>query len=335
MSARSWQKVPANGRQTDTRTQVCYTPAPPPDHASLPEPWVCVTPLPLSTFPLHHTDDDGNECACTPAACCDPDDEKTISICLSLSRTHWTHARQAFFGELLEALAVEPGDASGFGFVVSAAKSPGPADMPKLLVKNPADVASAIASGETLLDVDGFKTSGMTARDVKEIVSRASMRVRLTVQCLHGDPKRTVVLWRAWARPLVDLCDRVTREVAASPQEAGPGALQLEASLRHLMRALNDMTSKVQRHSPRLLHLLFLLLFPRLLHRHRHRHPQTHPLPSARLEPNIEVGGTPLYHTQARTHAVSTSKTCAFLTPNSRARRPLFSSITHMQRCDP
>jgi hypothetical protein len=167
---------------------------------------------------------------------------------------------QAFFGELLEALAVEPGDASGFGFVVSAAKSPGPADMPKLLVKNPADVASAIASGETLIEVDGFKTSGMTAKDVKEIVSRASMRVRLTVQRLHGEPMRTVVLWRGWARPLVDLCERVTREMASSPKEAGPGAVQLEASLRHLMRALNDMASKVQTHMLMLVPLLFLVL---------------------------------------------------------------------------
>ena len=261
MTARSWQKVPAPGRHADVRTQVQSTPPQPLPRImtfllgqqALRSSPRSVPVFPLRTMPAHNDVHAGGHARLQLAI---PTAQKP-SVSLTHD-THWTHAIQAFFGELLEALAVEPGDASGFGFVVSAAKSPSPADMPKLLVKNPADVASAIASGETLIEVDGFKTSGMTAKDVKDIVSRASMRVRLTVQRLHGEPKRTVVLWRAWARPLVDLCERVTREMAASPQDAGPGAVQLEASLKHLMRALNDMTSKVQTHM--LLPLLFLVL---------------------------------------------------------------------------
>lgn len=150
---------------------------------------------------------------------------------------------QALFVDLLEALALDPGDASsGFGFIVSAAKAPSPSDSPKLLVKHPADVSHAVASGETLFEVDGFKTAGMTAREVKEIVSRASIRVRLCVQKAHGEPRRNVTLWRGWARGLVALSDRVKRDAGGG---TGGGGAQVEASVAALTRALSDCDTKV------------------------------------------------------------------------------------------
>ncbi len=92
---------------------------------------------------------------------------------------------QGFYAELLEAVAVRQTseDLGDFGLEITASRAPKPSDFPQIRLKG--RYAGSLAY-EPLISVDGAKVAGMTAKQVKALVSNAGKKLTL---CLLADDK--------------------------------------------------------------------------------------------------------------------------------------------------
>ena len=93
---------------------------------------------------------------------------------------HDLHVAQGFYAELIEAVALRhtPDDLGDFGLEITANRAPKASEFPQVRIKG--RYAGAVAN-ESLVSVDGVKVAGMTARQVKGLVSRAGRKLTLSL----------------------------------------------------------------------------------------------------------------------------------------------------------
>jgi hypothetical protein len=96
---------------------------------------------------------------------------------------------QGFYAELIEAVALRhtSEDLGDFGLEITACRAPRASDFPQVRLKG--RYAGSLAH-EPLISVDGAKVAGMTAKQVKALVSNAGKKLTLCVLaddkvCLH------------------------------------------------------------------------------------------------------------------------------------------------------